>query len=193
MSNYDIFVIQPRQRGGERNWYTVPRAAAPSPLIIKVLPLPRTYVTNLSDAFHEEFMDRIHDYLIPGDKVTFAGEATYHEYYPLDTSYRSSDFTLRAENASSSFNEILYTVDEGVVLEEGYISAMIDCHVKTVITKMAAFRPGNIELSFALPDLIDPRQYGDKSLYGFLMFEPRHARLETEMSFFVKSITKEGN
>lgn len=28
MSNYDIFAIEPRQRGGERNWYPVPHGAA---------------------------------------------------------------------------------------------------------------------------------------------------------------------
>lgn len=188
MSNYDIFAIEPRERGGERNWYPVPRGEAPLPLTLKVLPLPKTYITNLSDVFHDEFMDRISPYLIPGDKLVFTGNASYHTYYPLDTTYRAGDFTFRLENSSCSFNEVLYAAQEGVILEEGYISAMIDCHVKTLIMKMSEFRPGNVEVSFALPDLIDPRQYGDKTLYAFLMFEPRHARLETEMSFNVRSI-----
>jgi hypothetical protein len=78
MSNYDIFAIEPRQRGGERNWYPVPHGAAPLPLTLKVLPLPKTYVTNLSDVFHDEFMDRISPYLIPGDKLVFTGNANSH-------------------------------------------------------------------------------------------------------------------
>lgn len=78
--------------------------------------------------------------------------------------------------------------DQGIIQQEGFLSAVIDCHLKTILSKVGAKRPGNVEVSFALPDLIDPRQYGDKTLYAFLMFEPRHARLETEMSFNVRSI-----
>lgn len=188
MSNYDIFAIEPRQRGGERNWYPVYRETALVALTQKILPLPKTYVTNLSDAFHDKFMERISPYLIPGDELVFAGNANHYAYYPLDTAYKAGDFTFRLEKSSCSFNEVLYVAQEGIILDEGYVSAMIDCHVKTLIMKMSEFRPGNVEVSFALPDLIDPRQYGDKTLYAFLMFEPRSARLETEMSFNVRSI-----
>lgn len=186
MSNFDVYAIPARHRGGERNFYPIPLGSTVA--IHYVPPLPKTHVTDLSEAFHEEFMERLSPYLIPGDKVSFDGEVSVSEYYPLDTNYRACDFTFRADNACSSFNEVLYLVDAGVILDQGYVSAMIDCHVKTVIMEMAKKRPGNIELVFALPDLIDPKQYGEKSLYAFLMFEPRQARLETEMSFTIYKI-----
>lgn len=186
MSNFDVYAIPARYRGGERNFYPLPLGSTAA--IHYVPPLPKTHVTDLSEAFHEEFMERLSPYLIPGDKVSFNGDVCVSEYYPLDTIYRAADFTFRADNSCSSFNEVLYVVDTGVILDQGYVSAMIDCHLKTVIMEMAKKRPGNIEIIFALPDLIDPKQYGENSLYAFLMFEPRQARLETEMSFTINKI-----
>lgn len=188
MSDFKIFAVEPRQRNGERNWYTIPFEKVSRPMVIKKLPLPNTYVTNLSEEFHEEFLERLQPYLIKGDIIHYSEGVSHHKFYPLDTTYKGVDFTFRDENIFSSFNEILYVADEGVILEEGYVSAMVDCHLKTLIMEMAKYRPGNVAISFAPPDLVDATQYGKKSLYAFLMFEPRHARLETETSFYVESI-----
>lgn len=189
MSNFKIFAIQPRDRGGERNWYSVPFNSVYRPVAIKKLPLPKTYVTDLSEQFHEEFLERLSPYLIKGDKISYSDSVTYHELYPLDTTYKGTDFTMSLQKDTlSCFSEILYVVNEGVILGDGYISAMVDCHLKTLILEMAKYRPGNIEISFAPPDLVDATKYGQKSLYAFLMFEPRHARLETETSFYVNSL-----
>lgn len=189
MSDFKIFAIEPRDRGGERNWYPIPFNSVYRPTAIKKLPLPKTYVTDLSEQFHEEFLERLSPYLMKGDKISYSDSVTRHELYPLDTAYKGTDFTMfRQRDTASCFSEILYVGNEGVILEDGYISAMVDCHLKTLILEMAKYRPGNVEISFAPPDLVDATQYGKKSLYAFLMFEPRHARLETEISFYVDSI-----
>lgn len=191
MSNYDIFAIEPRERGGERNFYPVPRGVSGTPL--QELPLPKTTVTDLSDTFHKELMKRLTPYLLPEDKISFVCSTNYFNFYPLDTIYRATDFVSRSNSAAVSFNEILSVADQGIIQQEGFLSAVIDCHLKTILSKVGAKRPGYVEISFAFPDLINPTLYGEKSLYAFLNFEARYARLETEMSFCVTNITKKDN
>lgn len=56
MSNFDVYAIPSRQRGGERNFYPIPLGSTVA--VQYVLPLPKTRVTDLSEAFHDEFMER---------------------------------------------------------------------------------------------------------------------------------------
>lgn len=181
-----IIAIPVRARGTERNYVTSFDSSMPE--FGNMLSVPSIGKFFLTDLFHNALIERLDQYLLEGDQILYRNSNLFnYEFYPLDMVIKPQDYNYDA-GRRQALNEILALLNGGSILKEGTISSIVDSHLKTIILKVANYRPGNVVITFATPDVLQPECYSGKSLYAFLKIDNRIAQLETECSFSVQSI-----
>lgn len=180
----EIYQIEVQHRGEERNWFNITNFNT-----LKDMPvnLPEKSFTDLSETFNNEFIKRLQKYLIDGDEIIYESHPATHKLYPLDTIFRAYLPSCYNEGITE-YDEMLQTIEHGIVIVDGFVSDMIDCHLKTILIEIAKQRPNNVIVSFTIPDVLLPSSQGDKALYSFFDMGLRKSYLQTEMAVMVKAL-----